>query len=100
MLTAPCSDWIRDHVETTWHSLGTCAMKPREQEGVLDERLNVYGTSNLKVGDLSLCPDNLGTNTYSSALLCGEKCADLISEELGLTIQNPHAAKPRYTRAV
>ncbi|EJD40360.1 putative methanol oxidase [Auricularia subglabra TFB-10046 SS5] len=89
-------NWVRDHVETTWHSLGTCAMKPREQEGVLDARLNVYGTSNLKVGDLSLCPDNLGTNTYSSALLCGEKCADLIAEELGLTIQNPQAVKARY----
>lgn len=83
-------NWVRDHVETTWHSLGTCAMKPRDQEGVLDPRLNVFGTTNLKVGDLSLCPDNLGTNTYSSALLCGEKCAELIAEELGLTITNPH----------
>ncbi|CAE7191049.1 unnamed protein product [Rhizoctonia solani] len=43
-------NWVRDHVETTWHSLGTCAMKPRDQEGVLDPRLNVYGTTNLKVG--------------------------------------------------
>lgn len=48
-------------VETTWHSLGTCAMKPRAEGGVLDARLNVYGTQNLKVCDLSLCPDNLGT---------------------------------------
>lgn len=88
-------NWVRDHVETTWHSLGTCAMKPRDQEGVLDPRLNVYGTQNLKVSDLSLCPDNLGTNTYSSALLCGEKGAELIAEELGLTIQNPHSVKAR-----
>ncbi|KAF8599079.1 putative methanol oxidase [Ceratobasidium sp. AG-I] len=92
-------DWVRDHVETTWHSLGTCAMKPRDQEGVLDPRLNVYGTTNLKVGDLSLCPDNLGTNTYSSALLCGEKCADLIAEELGLTITNPHVPVMRRATA-
>jgi alcohol oxidase len=92
---AAIDDWIRDHVETTWHSLGTCAMKPRDQEGVLDPRLNVFGTTNLKVSDLSLCPDNLGTNTYSSALLCGEKGAELIAEELGLKIQNPHAAKTR-----
>ncbi|KDN35563.1 hypothetical protein RSAG8_11478, partial [Rhizoctonia solani AG-8 WAC10335] len=92
-------NWVRDHVETTWHSLGTCAMKPRDQEGVLDPRLNVYGTTNLKVGDLSLCPDNLGTNTYSSALLCGEKCADLIAEELGLTITNPHIPVMRRASA-
>ena len=28
---------------------GTCAMKPRDQGGVVDERLNVYGIQNLKV---------------------------------------------------
>ncbi len=45
-----------DHVETTWHSLGTAAMKPREEGGVVDKRLNVFGTQNLKVVDLSICP--------------------------------------------
>ncbi|KIY68013.1 GMC oxidoreductase [Cylindrobasidium torrendii FP15055 ss-10] len=87
-------DWIADHVETTWHSLGTCAMKPREQGGVVDPRLNVFGTTNLKVVDLSICPDNLGTNTYSSALLVGEKGADLIAEDLGLKVRTPHAPVP------
>ena len=29
--------------------IGTCAMKPREQGGVVDERLNVYGVQNLKI---------------------------------------------------
>uniref|UniRef100_A0A8H7XR66 pyranose dehydrogenase (acceptor) n=1 Tax=Psilocybe cubensis TaxID=181762 RepID=A0A8H7XR66_PSICU len=87
-------EWIADHVETTWHSLGTCAMKPREEGGVVDGRLNVFGTENLKCVDLSICPDNLGTNTYSSALLVGEKGASLIAEELGLTIRIPHAPVP------
>ncbi|KAF8239921.1 alcohol oxidase [Tricholoma matsutake] len=98
-------DWISDHVETTWHSLGKFAMKPREDGGVVDGRLNVYGkmnvdvrvesgTTNLKCVDLSICPDNLGTNTYSSALLVGEKGADLIAEELGLKIRTPHAPVP------
>ncbi|KAF9037013.1 alcohol oxidase [Hymenopellis radicata] len=87
-------DWVADHVETTWHSLGTCAMKPREQGGVVDPRLNVFGTQNLKVVDLSICPDNLGTNTYSSALLVGEKGADLITEELGIKVKTPHALVP------
>lgn len=35
---------------------GTCAMKPREEGGVVDERLNVFGTENLKCVDLSICP--------------------------------------------
>ncbi|EGN97564.1 hypothetical protein SERLA73DRAFT_184316 [Serpula lacrymans var. lacrymans S7.3] len=87
-------DWISDHVETTWHSLGTCAMKPREEGGVVDARLNVFGTQNLKCVDLSICPDNLGTNTYSSALLVGEKGADLLCEDLGIKVRTPHAPVP------
>ncbi|KAN0088466.1 GMC oxidoreductase [Tylopilus felleus] len=87
-------DTRQDHVETTWHSLGTCAMKPREEGGVVDGRLNVYGTQNLKCIDLSICPDNLGTNTYSSALLVGEKGADLLCEELGIKVRTPHAPVP------
>ncbi|KIY52673.1 alcohol oxidase [Fistulina hepatica ATCC 64428] len=84
-------EWTADHVETTWHSL---AMKPRREGGVVDERLNVYGVTNLKCVDLSICPDNLGTNTYSSALLVGEKGADLLAKELGLQIKTPHAPVP------
>lgn len=91
---AAIDDWVADHVETTWHSLGTCAMKPREEGGVVDGRLNVFGTQNLKCVDLSICPDNLGTNTYSSALLVGEKGADLIAEDLGIKIKIPHAPVP------
>lgn len=55
------------------------------KHGVLDERLNVHGVKNLKVADLSICPDNVGCNTYSTALLIGEKCAVLTAEDLGYT---------------
>ncbi|KAJ7364301.1 GMC oxidoreductase-domain-containing protein [Mycena albidolilacea] len=71
-------------VGTTWHSLGTCAMKPRDQGGVVDPRLNVYGVKNLKVADLSIAPSNVGSNTYNSALVVGEKAAVLIAEDLGI----------------
>jgi choline dehydrogenase-like flavoprotein len=45
-------------------------MAPKEgnsivKHGVLDERLNVHGVKNLKVSDLSICPDNVGCNTFS-----------------------------------
>ncbi|OAA54585.1 Glucose-methanol-choline oxidoreductase [Niveomyces insectorum RCEF 264] len=81
-------EWVKRHVESTWHSLGTCSMAPREgnsivKHGVLDERLNVHGTKGLKVADLSICPDNVGCNTYSTALLIGEKAAMLVAEDLG-----------------
>ncbi|CZS97449.1 probable alcohol oxidase [Rhynchosporium graminicola] len=85
---AHVEEWVKRHVETTWHSLGTCSMAPKEgnsivKHGVLDERLNVHGVKNLKVADLSICPDNVGCNTYSTALLIGEKCAMLTAEDLG-----------------
>ncbi|KIK56895.1 hypothetical protein GYMLUDRAFT_173601 [Collybiopsis luxurians FD-317 M1] len=77
-------DFLRTIVSTTWHSLGTCAMKPRTEGGVVDSRLNVYGVHNLKVADLSICPSNVGANTYNTALLVGEKAFLIIAEELGL----------------
>lgn len=45
-------------------------MAPREgnsvvRHGVVDERLNVHGVKGLKVCDLSICPDNVGCNTFS-----------------------------------
>ncbi|KAG1740654.1 GMC oxidoreductase-domain-containing protein [Suillus lakei] len=74
----------RDHMHTIAHSLGTCAMKPRTDQGVIDARLNVYGVTNLKVADMSIAPKNVGTNTYSTALLIGEKAAMIIAGELGI----------------
>lgn len=59
-------------------------MKPREKGGVVDSHLNVYGVKNLKVADLSIAPANVGANTYSTALLIGEKAAVIIAEELGI----------------
>lgn len=76
--------WIRGHVETTWHSIGTCKMAPREKGGVVDAQLNVYGTKGLKLADLSIPPENVGANTNNTAIAVGEKAADLFIKELGL----------------
>jgi hypothetical protein len=48
-------------------------MAPKEgnsivKHGVLDERLNVHGVKHLKVADLSICPDNVGCNTFSVSI--------------------------------
>ncbi|KAJ7731929.1 hypothetical protein DFH07DRAFT_991055 [Mycena maculata] len=77
-------NYHRAAVSTTWHSLGTCPMKPRDQGGVVDSRLNVYGVKNLKVADVSIAPTNVGANTYNTALIVGEKAALIIAEELGI----------------
>lgn len=78
--------WARRAVTTTWHSLGTCAMKARSDGGVVDARLNVYGVKGLKVADLSIPPSNVGANTCSTALVIGERAAVIIGEELGIEV--------------
>ena len=75
---------VRDNVNTTWHSLGTCRMAPRDKGGVVDPDLNVYGVTGLKLCDLSICPGNVGANTNNTALLVGEKAADIFIRDLGL----------------
>jgi len=74
----------REVVGTTWHSLGTCKMKPRDKKGVVGPDLNVYGVKRLKLADLSVPPENVGANTNNTALMIGEKAADIIIRELGL----------------
>lgn len=76
--------WIRENVSTTWHSLGTCKMLPREQQGVVDANLGVYGVSGLKIADLSVVPENVAANTNHEALAVGERAADIFIRELGL----------------
>ncbi|KAI1344479.1 GMC oxidoreductase [Xylariaceae sp. FL0016] len=76
--------FLRENINTTWHSLGTVKMAPREQNGVVDRNLNVYGVKGLKVADLGIAPENVGANTNNTALMIGEKAADIIKEELGL----------------
>jgi len=81
---AAIDDYHRLNVSTTWHSLGTCAMKPRERGGVVDPKLNVYGVEGLKVADVSIPPSNVNSNTYSTAIAIGEKAALLIVQELNI----------------
>ena len=59
-------------------------MAPKEEGGVVDPLLNVYGTEGLKVADLSIVPGNVAANTNNTALMVGEKAADIVVRELGL----------------
>ncbi|WRT70595.1 uncharacterized protein IL334_007593 [Kwoniella shivajii] len=75
-------EWVRDSVATAYHTMSTCPMRKREDEGVVDARLDVYGVKGLKVADLSICPSNVGSNTTSVVLLIAEKAVNLIVEEM------------------
>ncbi|KAI1169834.1 alcohol oxidase-like protein [Nemania sp. FL0916] len=81
---AVIEDHIRRNMTTCWHGIGTCKMAPREQKGVVDETLAVHGVKGLKIADLSIVPENVCANTMNTALVIGEKAADIIIQELGL----------------
>ena len=48
---------IYTHKYVRYIELGTCAMKPRENGGVVNPRLNVYGVECLKVAGQSRSDD-------------------------------------------
>ncbi|KAH8686214.1 alcohol oxidase [Ilyonectria robusta] len=81
---AAIEKWLRENIGTTWHSLGTAKMAPREEGGVVSESLDVWGTKKLKIADLSIPPMNVGANTNNTAIVVGEKAAAILIKELGL----------------
>ncbi len=49
-------DFARKSVLSFFHPVGTCAMLPQKDGGVVDSSLVVYGTENLRVVDASIIP--------------------------------------------
>lgn len=73
---------VKEHIRKTaisnWHPVGTCAMLPRDKGGVINERLIVHGTKNLRVVDSSTFPIITRGNPLTSVYAVAEKAADLI----------------------
>jgi choline dehydrogenase-like flavoprotein len=57
---------------------GTASMLPRSQNGVVDPNLLVYGTSNVRLVDLSVLPLHLSTHPQSVAYAIAEAAAPII----------------------
>ena len=75
---AAAKDYVRTTALSTYHPAGTCAMLPRSEGGVVDNRLIVYGTSNLRVVDASIMPLIPRSNLQSTVYAVAERAADLI----------------------
>ncbi|KAL0566770.1 hypothetical protein V5O48_015233 [Marasmius crinis-equi] len=71
-------DFCREVISTVFHPVGTASMLPREDGGVVDPNLVVYGTSNLRVIDCSVMPLLISCNIVTLAYAIGEKGADII----------------------
>ncbi|KAH6607374.1 gmc oxidoreductase [Trichoderma cornu-damae] len=72
---------VRQSQVSDFHPSCSLAMKPREQGGVVDSRLRVYGTKGLRVVDASAFPLQPAGNIQSMVYVFAEKAADLIKED-------------------
>lgn len=74
-------DYVINNTLTIYHPIGTCAMLPQNQNGVIDSNLKVYGTKNLRVVDGSVIPILMSahpqTLIYGIAEIAAEKIVQL-----------------------
>ena len=57
------------------HASCSCAMKPREEGGVVDSKFRVYGTRGLRIVDASVFPKIPGFFIVSSIYMIAERQA-------------------------
>jgi choline dehydrogenase-like flavoprotein len=54
---------------------------------VVDPELRVMGVNRLRIADASVMPNIVSGNTNAAAIMIGEKAAEMIAAEHGLTLQ-------------
>jgi choline dehydrogenase len=66
-------------VKTNYHPAGTCRMgADGDRMAVLDAQMRVRGIDNLRVADMSACPNINAGNTAAPAMMLGDRCATFI----------------------
>jgi alkyl sulfatase BDS1-like metallo-beta-lactamase superfamily hydrolase/choline dehydrogenase-like flavoprotein len=100
---AAVREFIRACTDIIFHPVGTCRMGS-DAASVVDSQLRVRGVEGLRVADASVMPTLIGGNTNATAIMIGEKAADLVrgiegASGDGLALQHevatqPAAAKP------
>ena len=66
---------------TVYHLTSTCRIG-----GVVDPRLRVLGVDGLRVADASVMPDVVSGNTNAACIMIGEKAAELIAGDHGVSL--------------
>ena len=75
-------EWMMKEAETAHHISGTCKMGPASDPGtVVDQYGRVHGLERLRVVDASIMPDCIRANTNVTAMMIGERVADLMQHE-------------------
>ena len=70
--------YVRDNVGTFYHPLGTCAMLPKKDGGVVDPQLRVYGVDNLRVVDASIIPMIVSAHIQTAVYGIAERAAEMM----------------------
>ena len=71
------AEHVRATACTTFHQTSTCMMGPGPM-AVVDASLRVKGVERLRVIDASIMPTVVSGNTNATAIMIGEKGADMI----------------------
>jgi choline dehydrogenase-like flavoprotein len=58
-------------------------MMPKELGGVVNNRLRVYGTKNVRVVDASIMPFQVSGHLSSTVYAIAERAADMIKQDAG-----------------
>lgn len=77
---AQLQEFLNRALGTEFHPSCTAAMMPREDGGVVDSTLLVYGTQNIRVVDASIFPIIPSAHLESVIYAVAEKAADLIKK--------------------
>jgi choline dehydrogenase-like flavoprotein len=72
--------WIAEHAGSLFHTTSSCSMLPKRHGGVVDSKLKVYGTTNVRVVDASIAPLLVSAHTQAAAYAIAEKAADILSQ--------------------
>ncbi|KAF9468307.1 alcohol oxidase [Collybia nuda] len=75
---ASLRSWVKSSIQSQSHTTGTCSMQPRKERGVVDPNLKVHGTSNVRVVDLSVMPQQFSGHPQALVYAIAEKAADII----------------------
>ncbi|EJD07152.1 glucose oxidase [Fomitiporia mediterranea MF3/22] len=70
--------WIHDEFSSVFHEIGSAAMMRRDLGGVVDGKLRVYDTVNLRVVDASILPLHISAHPSETLYGVAEKAADII----------------------
>ena len=78
---ATWTKWLKLTFRANYHFVSTAAMMPKASGGVVNPRLVVYGTTNVRVVDASVLPYQLCGHLMSTLYAVAERASDLIKAD-------------------